>query len=234
MPGRSFQIDSNSSFVSVGREASEPLRIPLKWDSPAVDRWCRQACWGFVALGVVLRLSRYLLRFPLWGDECAMAANFLERSYLQLLQPLEYQQVAPPLFLWIELSLVKLLRFNEYSLRAFPFLCSMASLFLFRHVAARVARGLPLVLAVGVFSVAYYPLRHSAESKPYASDLFVALVILALAIEWWRRPEEHRWLWGLLVAAPVALALSHPAVFVAGGVSLALLPLVWKKDTRTV
>ena len=65
-------------------------------------------------VGVVLRLTRYLLRFPLWEDEAMLSANLLDRGYGGLLQPLHYCQVAPTLFLWGQLTLVKLLGFNEY------------------------------------------------------------------------------------------------------------------------
>jgi hypothetical protein len=191
-----------------------------------------QAVRAFVALGIVVRLARYLLRFPLWGDECALAANFLDRTYLDLIRPLDYQQVCPLLFLWIELSAVKVLGFTEWSLRLFPCLCSMASVILFWHVARRLLRGETLALAVGIFAVSYYPIRHGAETKPYAADLFASLVLLALAIEWWRSPEKTRWLWALTLAAPVALGLSFPAVFVAGGVSVALVPIVWQAGNR--
>ena len=184
--------------------------------------------WAFVALGVVLRVVRYLLNFPLWGDEAFVATNFIARGYRDLLGPLDYGQICPVLFLWIELTAVKLLGYSEWSLRLFPIACGVASLFLFRHVAGRVVRGVPLLLAVGIFAVSFHPIRHSAEVKPYASDLLVALVLLAPALEWWRSPSRAGWLWVLVAVVPVALALSHPAVFVAGGIVLGLAVPAWR------
>lgn len=224
----------DSTLADWGRTCAraEPLAASIGADQANIEKTIERAAWGFVALGIVVRVCRYLLRFPLWGDESALAANFLDRGYLELLRPLDFQQVSPPLFAWIESTAVWILGFNEYSLRLFPFLCGLASVVLFRHVASRLMRGTALLLAVAIFSVAYYPLRHSAEVKQYASDLLVALGLLALAIEWWRRPERVGWLWALAAAVPVSLALSHPAVFVAGGVSVALLPLVWRSGRR--
>ena len=46
----------------------------------------------------MLRLTRYLLRFPLWEDEAMLSANLLDRGYGGLLQPLHYCQVAPTFF----------------------------------------------------------------------------------------------------------------------------------------
>jgi hypothetical protein len=65
--------------------------------------------------------------------------------------------------------------------------------------------------------------------KPYASDLLAALVLLGLALRWRRAPERSRWLWVIAAASPVAIALSHPALFIAGGVSLSLAAPVWKQ-----
>src|SRR5580700_5790027 len=84
------------------------------------DRYSRRLAmvtWSLVALGVFVRVFRYAMDFPLWGDEAALAANFLVRDYRGLLSRLEFYQVAPPLFLWVELTAVKAFGFSEYSLR---------------------------------------------------------------------------------------------------------------------
>ena len=186
----------------------------------------------FLAVGVAARLIRYLLRFPLWGDEAMLAMNFLDRDYAGLMQPLNFHQVAPLLFLWIELTAVKLLGFHEWSLRLFPLLCSFASLFLFHRLARLLLRGTALVLAVGIFAVTYSGLRYASEMKPYAVDLMVSTLLLLLAVRWWRQPDDTRWLWALAAVVPLALGLSYPAVFVAGGVSLAVAAVLWGTRSR--
>jgi len=185
---------------------------------------------ALMILGLVLRLTRYLLRFPLWEDEAMLSANLLDRGYGQLLQPLKYCQIAPTLFLWGQLMLVKLLGFNEYTLRLIPFLCGLGSLLLFRHVAGRLLQGTSLVLAVGLFAVAYPMTRYAAEAKPYGCDLLVGLAMLTLTIEWLRRPDQTRWLWYLAALVGPAVGYSFPAIFMAGGVSLVILG---KKLART-
>jgi hypothetical protein len=188
--------------------------------------------WAFVGLGVLLRLLRYAMNFPLWGDESFVAINFIARGYRDLLRPLDYGQICPLLFLWIERWIVVHLGYSEWTLRLFPLACGMASVLLFRRVAGRIVGGLPLLLAVAIFAVAFHPIRHAAEVKPYASDLLVALVLLGLALEWRRAPNRTAWLWLLVAAVPIALALSHPAVFIAGGVSLALAPSIVRRRRR--
>ncbi|MEX1095892.1 MAG: glycosyltransferase family 39 protein [Planctomycetales bacterium] len=208
---RSVEAPLPADLAVAGHSAAEGLLSP--------ERQRRLIGW-FLALGALARCVRYFLNFPLWEDECFLCVNFIDRGYRELLEPLQYHQVAPPLFLWVELSVVKLLGFSEWSLRLFPFLCSLASLFLFRHLAGRMVRGLALVLAVATFSVAYPGIRYAAEAKQYASDLFVSLALLSLAVAWRRSGNRSRWLWGLSACAPIAVGLSYPATFVAGGISL--------------
>jgi hypothetical protein len=190
--------------------------------------WLERAVWAFVVLGLLVRLVRYLVVYPIWHDEAFLAVNFLDRGYRDLLRPLDYAQVSPILFLWIELTVVRVLGFSEWSLRLFPVVCGLASVILFRHVAARLLRGIPLLLAVGIFATAFYPVRHAAEIKPYASDLLASLILLVLAVEWWRTPTRSRAWWALTALVPILLALSYPAVFVAAGLAVALAPSVFR------
>jgi hypothetical protein len=194
----------------------------------------RRVVWAFVALGVFLRVVAYAMNYPLWDDEAFLAASFVSRGYTDLLRPLDYGQISPLLFLWGELAAVKLLGFSEWSLRLIPTLSSVAGVFLFAHVSGRVTRGWARALAVGVLAVSYYPIRHGAEVKPYASDLLVALLLLALAVEWWRRPDRVGWLWALVGVVPWAIGLSYPAVFVAGGVTMGLAGAVWAERRRAL
>jgi hypothetical protein len=220
---------------------SDPLtddRRPLDTTLPGpalwTDRWLERATWTFVGLGVLLRVVRYLMDYPLWWDEAFLAANFLRRGYLDLLRPLDYSQVCPILFLWIELTVVKLAGFSEWALRLFPLACAGASVVVFRHVAGRVVRGVPLLLAVGIFAVSFHPIRHAADVKPYASDLLVALLLLVPVFAWLRAPNRIGRLWVLAAIAPIAVALSHPAIFVAGGIAVGLLPAVARASQRRV
>ena len=208
-----------------------PVAATICGDRELASRRLERATWAFVGLGVLLRIARYAMDYPLWWDEAFVAVNFIRRDYLDLLRPLDYGQVCPILFLWAELTVVKLLGFSEWSLRLFPLVCAILSVVLFRHVAGRVVRGVPLLLAVAIFAVAYHPIRHAADVKPYASDLLAALALLALAFDWWRSPERAGRMWALAAVAPIAIALSHPAVFVAGGIMLGLLPSVVRAET---
>jgi hypothetical protein len=218
-----------------GRVPLDPTAILFEHEpSGNTNAWIARATWGFLALGLFVRLVRFLVVYPIWPDEAFVAANFLNRGYLDLLRPLEFAQVCPLLFLWIELTVVRIFGFSEWSLRLFPALCGLASMVLFRHVAARLLRGIPLLLAVGIFATSFSPIRHSAEVKPYASDLLAALIFLVMAVEWRRSPERSRSWWALAALSPILLGLSYPSIFVATGVSLALGPAVFRQRRRSV
>ncbi len=197
------------------------LPDPLADSSATVRPWIEPAIWGFIALGLLVRVARYLLQFPLWGDECFLAVNFTTRGYGELIGPLDYNMVAPPLFCWAELTAVRLFGFHELSLRLVPMLASAASVFVFAHLARKLLTGIPLLLAVAVFCVSYYPVRHGCEVKPYAIDLLATLVILTLAVDWLAQPS-HRKIILLTLAVPIAVGFSMPVVFVAGAVGLVL------------
>lgn len=203
----------------------------MRGDDP---RWIGRATWGFVALGVALRVVRFAQNYPLWGDEAFLAVNFIDRTYRDAFRPLEYGQVCPLFFLWAEQAAVDLLGFKEWTLRLFPLLCSIGSVFLFRYVAGAVLGGRALVLAVGIFAASVHPIRHAAEVKPYATDALAALALLGPALAWLRDRSGAGRLWALAAIVPLALGFSHPAAFVAGGVAAGLAWPAWRSGRGRV
>lgn len=212
-----------STPLTAGPAAGDGWNLPLGLEpgeaEPLSEAAVRRWIWIFLALGVAARVLRYLLDFPLWVDESFLAASFWDRGYGGLTQSLEYYQVCPILFLWAELTAVKLFGFSEYALRLFPLVLGLASLGLFRHLAGRLLRGSALLLAVAIFAVAYPCIRYSAEAKQYGAEVFVSLVWIILAVEWRRRPEKVAWLWWLALSAPLGVGLSYTAIFIGGGIS---------------
>ncbi|MCI0638076.1 MAG: glycosyltransferase family 39 protein [Gemmataceae bacterium] len=203
----------------VEKDSSEAPRIVGEsWLTP---KRISQLTWAFVAFGVVIRLCRYLIRFPLWEDEAFLAYSVGERGFAGLLDPLDYSQVAPIGFLWLERALVELFGFNEYSLRGIALVSGLASLFLFRRVAHLCLAGPARVFAVALFAVSYPMLRYSAEAKQYGLDLALSLTLLWFFLEARARPRQWGWQLGLVALGPIGILASHPTVFVAGGISVA-------------
>jgi hypothetical protein len=195
-----------------------------------------KAAWlglAVVGIGVACRLFRYWLNFPVWTDEASLALNLAERDYHGLLRELNHQQVAPLLFLWIEKTVWLWAGPSEWSLRLVPLLAGIGGLVLSWRLVRAVLPPPSAVLAVGLLAVSTWPIELACSIKPYALDLFVAVLLLWLANHALRRPDNRAWLAALTLFVPFAVCLSYPAVFVAGAVSLVLAPLVWRRSNWT-
>lgn len=213
--------------------APQSRQAPRGLELPALaPNFYARATLAFLFLGLFLRIARYALRFPFWGDEILLSANFLDRGFFELARPLDNHQVAPVAFLWIEHAATLLLGFSELSLRLFPLLCGLAAMFLFYRTATRHFAPQAALWGVAIFAVSSYIIRPAAEVKPYAGDCLASIALLTLWFEW-QQARAARWLWALACAAPLCVAFSYPAVFLVGGISLALLPaLVGNRERR--
>lgn len=179
---------------------------------------------GILAFGALLRTIQYASLGSMWMDELAVAINVTERGLRQLVfQQLEFRQVAPPGFLLLEKLGVALLGGGEAGLRLFPWLASLASLFLFWRVAVRFASGLAVCAGLLAFAASPSLVWYGATVKQYSGDVAVTLFLALLAL----RIDEERWsvrramVWGL--AGGMAILASQPAVLVAAGLGAVLL-----------
>jgi len=185
----------------------------------------------FVVVGVVLRLFRYALGLPLWGDEGFLGVNILDRGYRQLLQPLEYIQVAPIGFLWAERAMYQAFGMSEYVMRLIPTLAGVSAVILFGYGARKILEPLAATIATGVLAVSDLSIRHAVELKPYSIDLLVSLALLVPATLFLQNRRD-RWLVFLILITPIALFMSLPSVFVAGGIAATLFVMVRKITIR--
>ena len=191
--------------------------------------------WIIISLGVILRLVQYLFNRSLWLDESFLALNIIDRSFLELLQPLDYGQVAPIGFLILEKIAVQIFNSSEYALRLFPFLSGIASMFLFYGVAKRFIKSEAVPIALSLFAISEPLIYYSSEVKQYSSDVFIVLLILyfvARNIHSKRLTTSNIIVFGVLGAT--VIWFSHPSVFILAGVgvSLALFSFVKKEWGR--
>ena len=200
-------------------------------DSVPADIFWRRAVWAIVLAGAALRIGVWLQAYPLWHDEAATAANFLDRSFGDFPRPLDYTQVAPLGYVWAEVAAVKRFGFGERSVRLVALLCGVGGLAIFGRLSLATLRGPSSALAVAFLAVASYPVRHAVEVKPYAGDLLVSATLVLLAWRAHQRPSVGR-LATLAAFGPIALLCSFPAVFVLGGCLLSLAPALWRSDWK--
>src|SRR2546422_6058969 len=83
--------------------------------------------YAAVALGVVLRLLRWLDNPGLWMDEAFLSINLLDKSFSGIFGQLQFLQSAPPGFLLIQKSMETVVGDADRTLRLFPLMASLAS-----------------------------------------------------------------------------------------------------------
>lgn len=168
----------------------------------------------FVAIGILVRLVQYINNRSLWGDEAALARNIVNRSYLELFQPLDFDQAAPPGFLLIEKLAVSLFGDREYSLRLFPLLASFVALLAFYKLTYRYASGIAAPIAIALFACLKFTVYYSTEVKQYSSDVMVALLLYLLLLPMRHRHLKPIQILQIALLGAVAIWLSHPAILV--------------------
>jgi hypothetical protein len=193
-----------------------------------------QLAAALIILGLLARTMRYLLNFPIWGDEAFLAVNFILRDFRGLLEPLVYGQIAPLGFMWTELAVTRLAGLSEWALRLVPYVSGLVVLLLFRRFVARNFGAPVALLAVGFLAAAYYPIRHAVEVKPYSTDLLVGLIIIMAGWGVYQRANSPpRW-GALILLSGLSVWCSYPAIFVAGAVALLLTYRLVRSPTRPI
>ena len=198
------------------------------WEKANAKR-LRLLALAFVAVGLLWRCTRYFLAFPVWGDEAMLLVNYLTRDFGDLFGPIDNCQIAPFLFHAAALASFRVFGTGELALRLPSFLACLGSMLLFWRLARLTLPPLGRTIAIGIFAVSVWPATMGSLVKPYAFDLFASLALLVAAASWLRRPARLGPLSVLAAIVPVALWASYPAVFVAGGIGVALLPVVWRE-----
>ncbi|OKH25095.1 hypothetical protein NIES1031_14745 [Chroogloeocystis siderophila 5.2 s.c.1] len=181
--------------------------------------------WTIISFGILVRSVQYLYNRSLWNDEAALALNILNRSYVELLEPLDYDQGAPIGFLFIEKLATQLFGDSEYSLRLFPFLSAIISLFLFYRLAQRCLQPSTVWIALALFSSLHIIVYYATEVKQYSSDVAIAILSSLLFIDLSRVRLNPTQVITYSVLGATLIWFSHPIVFVLAGIALSQLVL---------
>jgi len=178
-----------------------------------------------ILLGVVLRLRQYLIGRSLWVDEAMLALNIVNRDFIGLFKPLDYDQGSPIGFLLLEKIANSFSGRSEYALRLFPLVLGVASIWLFYQLLKRTTSGAGLFAALTLFILNQRLIYYSSEVKQYIADVFVTIGLLMLAAHLFEdQPQKRDFIW-MALAGFLALWFSHPALFVVAGIGLTLVIL---------
>ena len=196
---------------------SDQVREPARRDA---------ASWRLLAailgIGAALRILAYVSQRSLWLDEARLALNIASRPFGGLLQPLDYDQTAPPLFLWGEKVMTLVFGVNELALRFIPLAAGLIGLALMYPVARRALSPGGARFATAAFALSPTLIFYSNELKQYAVDLALTLLLVKVAQDFWESRSLGSWR-RLVLAGALSLWLSATALFVLCGVALAAL-----------
>ena len=192
-------------------------------------RLAKNLAWLIIAIGIALRLYVYFQSRDLMVDELNVVRNVYERGWLELLQPLDYQQYAPPLFLWILKLAGSTLGYGELAMRLFPLLASAAALILLYKLLRPL--GIAALPALCSFAFSAFIIRYSTDVKQYLSDAMVVSLLLYLTSKVSIRRPAQSFLLIWIPAGTVAILLSMPAAFQLLGVGCYYL-LEARRDKR--
>lgn len=195
--------------------------------------WQRALILALLGLGVALRLRPYLANRSLWLDESFLALNVISRDFAGLARPLDYDLVAPLGFLWAERLIVTAFGDSEYALRALPVLAAISALFVFWRLISKILAAAGTIMAVAIFAISEPLIIYAAEAKQYSVDVVIAVIL------WWsfttakaRLDDDDLGAWVLVtLLGAMAIWISHPAVFVVGGISVHWLWLSLRRAT---
>src|SRR5678815_3767993 len=127
-------------------------------------------------LGLVLRFYQYLMGRSLWDDETHLALNFMKYGFVRLLQPLDYIQAAPALFILLTKAMAETLGYGELALRAIPFVSSILTFPLIYFITRELTQNkVTALIAFFTFAVNLCAIYFSSELKQYAVELAVYL-----------------------------------------------------------
>lgn len=192
----------------------------------------RAALAGLTVGAVALVLVDFGTFRSLWLDEAMLSLNIARRSFEGLLAPLDWLQVAPIGFLWVEKAFFEVFGGSDWSLRVFPVLAYVASVPLFYQLSRHFFDSTTLRwLATAIYANAYASSHYATEVKQYMGDglVSIALTLGILGFAERRSPQTAA---GLAALGAASLWMSNIAVIVLFALGLYLLYEVRSADRR--
>ncbi|NEP75317.1 MULTISPECIES: glycosyltransferase family 39 protein [unclassified Okeania] len=174
-------------------------------------------------IGATLRIYQFIFNRPLWLDEAMLAVNVIDRSYIDLLEPLDARQNAPILFLFLVRTSINLFGPNEYALRLPTLVFGLISLWLFYLVSKKYNSPRAVPYALLLFAISNSLVYYSSEFKQYSIDVSVTLFIYILALKLYEKKISYPWAFLYGFVGALSLWLSFPAIFVLASVGFSLI-----------
>lgn len=164
-----------------------------------------------IFIGVFLSVYQYLFNRSLWLDEASLALNIINKSYFELLKPLDFSQVAPILFLQIEKIFSELIPNSEFGLRLFPLISFLTSIPLFYLLSNKMVKNKVIALiSTSIFSISLSLLKYSSEVKQYSVDVLFTIIILYCSLTLQLNKNKSLFIYAII--GSIAVWLSNVAI----------------------
>ncbi len=152
-----------------------------------------------------------------WVDEIATVKLIAQRSFLQLWEQIQREEINPPLYFIGVWGWTRLFGASEWGVRSFSALLGWLAVFLFARLAQRVLPKPWDLFSTLLFSIAPAAVAFSREARMYALFLFFSLWVMLMFWDVLLKGDWKKALWAVI---PMTLAMyTHPyGVF---------LPLIW-------
>jgi hypothetical protein len=174
-------------------------------------------------LGTFLRLSEYVRNRSLWLDESMLALAIGQQGYAGMLGSLDYDQTAPPLFLW-GLKTVSLIGgMSEYALRLLPLLAGLVLPWVVWRAVRALGGPVAGVIATTLAALSAPLIYYSAEAKPYGLDALLSGILILLTLRIREEPRQSQRWWQLLIAGMLGALVSIPVPMILAGAVAGLL-----------
>ena len=144
-----------------------------------------------ISFGVFLAVAQYASNRSLWLDEIFVAMNIISRNPFQLLQPLDYYQVAPILFLQVEKLFSVLIPDTDLAVRTFPLMAFLASLYLVYRILATIhVNKYAVLVGLALFTFNSPLIYYASEAKQYMIDVLGASLIYFLLLKDYKNDQS--------------------------------------------
>ena len=147
----------------------------------------------------------------------------MSRSYGELFDQLDYNQVAPQLLLVVEKLGIDAFGRSEWAVRLVPFVAGLAALALFPALARRVLPPVAVLPAVALVAFSDPLITWTVTNKQYAVDVLATVIVLLAAVRYADRATEPRVAIGLAALGAVVVWLSFASAFALAGAGAGLL-----------
>ena len=147
--------------------------------------WINRILVSVLCVGIIFSLVNFFNFRSLWLDEALLSVSIVDRNFAELLVPLEFDQVAPIGFLFIENMFANLFGNVDWSLRIFPFISFLISVALIFKFNKQLFKNVTIaLLAATLFCLNSFVLYYSIEVKQYMSDTLICLLIMVTAVDY--------------------------------------------------